>query len=111
MWTIEYFNHSVKDDVLGLPDGIRTNFNHVTELLIETGPANLPPKLRRHLAGSVWELRFKGREGIARAAYIAVQNKKVVILCMFIKKSAKTPKKELELAIRRAAMIKTMYLV
>ncbi len=53
MWTVEYFNHSVKDDVLGLPEGIRANFNHVAGLLIETGRRICHPG-----SGVIWAVRF-----------------------------------------------------
>ena len=42
------------------------------------------------------------RDGIARALYVTAVGKRVVILRAFRKKSQKTPRREIELALRRA---------
>jgi phage-related protein len=56
----------------------------------------------RHLEGPVWEMRMKGRDGIARAAYVTASGKRVVIVHVFFKKAQKTPRREIETALRRA---------
>ena len=43
-----------------------------------------------------------GRDGIARALYVAVVGKRVVVLRAFVKKTQKTPHSEIELALKRA---------
>jgi phage-related protein len=43
-----------------------------------------------------------GRDGIARAIYVTATGRRVVVVRVFIKKTQKTPKHELELARRRA---------
>ncbi len=43
----------------------------------------------RHLEGPVWEMRMKGRDGIARAAYVSASGKRVVIFHVFVKKTQK----------------------
>jgi len=45
---------------------------------------------------------MKGRDGISRALYVAVREKRVVVLRVFIKKTQKTPRREIDLALRRA---------
>ncbi len=49
----------------------------------------------------LFELRVKGKEGIARVFYCTRAGKRIVMLHVFIKKTQKTPKKELKLATRR----------
>jgi phage-related protein len=56
----------------------------------------------RHLEGPVWEMRMKGRDGIARAAYVTASGKRVVIVHVFVKKTQTTPRREIETALRRA---------
>ena len=52
----------------------------------------------KHLQGALWELRLIGRDGIARAIYVAASGKRVVIVRVFRKKTQKTPGEDLELA-------------
>ena len=49
---------------------------------------------------------MKGRSGIARAIYVTVSGKRVVIVKAFVKKSQKTPVRELEAARERAKEVK-----
>jgi phage-related protein len=46
---------------------------------MEHGPAGLPPKYVKHISDKVWELRMTGRDGIARAFYVAASGQRVVI--------------------------------
>jgi phage-related protein len=51
-------------------------------------------------------MRAKGRDGIARALYISETGKRVIILRIFIKKTQKTPRKEIKIALSRIQEIK-----
>ena len=53
------------------------------------------------MGGGLFELRIKAAEGIARVFYCTVVDRRIVILHQFVKKSEKTPPKELEIARRR----------
>jgi phage-related protein len=53
------------------------------------------------MGGGLFELRIKAAEGIARVFYCTVVHRRIVILHQFVKKSEKTPPKELEIARRR----------
>ena len=55
----------------------------------------------RFLGEGLIELRIKSREGIARIFYCTLIGKKIVMLHMFIKKSDKIPKKEINIATKR----------
>jgi phage-related protein len=56
----------------------------------------------KHLEGRLWEMRLRGRDGIARSLYVTASGRRVVILRTFVKKTQKTPRREIELALRRA---------
>jgi phage-related protein len=56
----------------------------------------------KHLEGPLWEMRMKGKDGIARAAYVTASGFRVVVVRVFRKKIQKTPRREIELALRRA---------
>lgn len=50
-------------------------------------------------------LRLTGRDGIARALYVAAIGRRVVVVRAFAKKTQKTPPAEIKLALRRAKEI------
>ena len=71
--------------------------------LIETfGLQQVREPYLKHLKGRLWEMRLKGRAGIARAIYVTAIGQRVVIVRAFVKKTQKTPRSELELALTRA---------
>ena len=56
--------------------------------------------------GGLFELRLKGAEGIARVFFCTMLGQKIVMLHSFIKKTQKTPEKELKIAKQRMKEIK-----
>jgi len=53
------------------------------------------------MGGGLFELRPRGREGIARVFYCMKVGKRIIVLHSFIKKRQETPKRELDIARRR----------
>ena len=47
-------------------------------------------------------MRVKGRDGIARTIYVTARRRRVVIVHVFRKKTRKTPRAALKLALSRA---------
>ncbi len=72
----------------------------LTELMEELGMILRMPH-SRSLGDGLFELRPHGREGAARVFYCTMVGKRIMILHMLIKKTSKTPTKELEIARRR----------
>ena len=99
-WRISFYNRKVKLQVLAFPEGILASFLHIAELIEEFGPKIGMP-FTRSIRSSLFEIRAKGKEGIARAFYCSLAGKELVILNAFVKKTQKTPKKELALARKR----------
>lgn len=56
----------------------------------------------KHVECPVWEMRMRGKDGIARAAYVTATGKRVVIVHVFTKQTQKTPRREIEAALQRA---------
>lgn len=56
----------------------------------------------KHVRGSLREMRMKGRDGISRALYVTAVGRRVVVVRVFVKKTQKTPDREIELALERA---------
>jgi phage-related protein len=59
----------------------------------------------KHLDGKLWEMRLFGRDGIARALYVTAVSERVVVVRVFVKKTQKTPRAEIDLALLRAKEI------
>lgn len=60
----------------------------------------------RAMGNGLFELRLKAAEGIARVFYCTLVDRKIVMLHQFIKKSDKTPGKELDIARKRMMEMK-----
>jgi len=66
----------------------------------EYGP-NLGMPHTRALGNGLFEIRAKAEEGIGRVFFCTTVGRKIIILHSFIKKTNKTPKRELDLALAR----------
>lgn len=99
-WTIEYYSEEVRLEINALPVGIRASYTRLATLLEEFG-LDLRMPHSRAMGGGLFELRPKGREGIARVFYCMKVGRKILILHSFIKKTNETPKRDLDLARQR----------
>lgn len=68
--------------------------------MLAIGP-NLGEPHTKAIKNGLFELRLKGSEGIARIFYCALVGKRIVMLHSFIKKTGRTPSRELETAMNR----------
>ena len=57
------------------------------------------------LTGLLWEIRLSGRDGIARALYVTATGRRVVVVRAFVKKTKRTPRREIEVALQRAGEV------
>ena len=73
--------------------------------MIKYGP-NLGLPHTDAFGGGLFELRLKGAEGIARVFFCTMVGQEIIILHSFIKKTQKTPEKELKLAKKRMKELK-----
>lgn len=101
-WVVEIGNRQAEKELEALAKDVRADFLRLVELIQIYGLEEIHEPHVKHLEGKLWEMRMRGKDGIARAAYIAVTGKKVVILHCFIKKTQKTPRENIEIALKRA---------
>lgn len=101
-WTVEFLDEGVRADLNAMPTDIRSAFNRIVELISSEGLERVREPYVKHLQGRVWEMRLKGKDGIARAAYVTATGRRVVVVHVFGKKTQKTPRRELQTALRRA---------
>ena len=104
-YSIEFFDGEVQQAVLAWPAGINACFTRITLRMVEHG-ANLGMPYTRPMGGGLFEIRAKGQEGIGRAFFCTLVGRRIIILHGFIKKTDKTPKHELDIALHRMKDIK-----
>ena len=100
IWTITYYNDSVQEEILAMPSGFLGRYLRYTDRMEVYGP-DLGMPHTRAMGDGLFELRLKAAEGIARVFYCTIVGREIVILHQFIKKTDKTPSRELETARRR----------
>ncbi len=103
-WTVETLP-SALDELRALPPGLRSRMTRLLETIADYGPDQMREPHVKHLEGKIWELRAKAAEGIARGLYVTVTGRRVVVLHVFEKKTAKTPLRALALARARQVEI------
>lgn len=101
-WTVETLNGAVDEELAALPADQRAKFIRIAELIEAKGLEQIREPYVKHLEGRLWEIRMKGRDGISRALYVTASGRRVVVLRVFAKKTRKTPRREIALALRRA---------
>jgi phage-related protein len=99
-WEIRYHDEKVQLAVLDLPPGLLARYLHLSDQMLLFGPDLGMPHTRAMGAG-LFELRLKSREGIGRVFYCTLVKRKIVMLHQFVKKTDKTPPKELAVARKR----------
>ncbi len=85
-----------------LPPDMRARFRRIVELIQNHGLEQVREPFMKHLGGPLWEIRIKGKDGISRAIYVTARGRRVVVVRVFIKKTQKTPRREIDLALERA---------
>ena len=105
-WTVETLNETVDSELVELPTDMRARLVRISELIASVGLPNVNEPHVRHIRGPLWEIRLKGKSGIARALYVTANEQRVVILRAFVKKTEKTPNGEIDLALQRAKELK-----
>ncbi len=74
--------------------------------LMELHGANLGEPHTKSMGDGLFEIRAKAREGIGRGLFCYLDGKQIKVLHVFIKKSQKTPKKDLKIAKDRMKEVK-----
>lgn len=104
-WTIGYYDEELQQLIMEFPDGIQARYIHLTERMLTFGPDLGMPHTRAMGQGLV-EMRMKSSEGIGRVFFCTLPGRQIIMLHAFIKKSAKTPARELKIARARLKEVK-----
>ena len=101
-WTVETLDKTVDEELAELPTDMRAKFSRIAFLIESVGLERVGEPHIKHIEGALWEMRMIGRDGIARALYVTAKAKRVVVVRVFVKKTKKTPRHEIELSLERA---------
>jgi phage-related protein len=105
-WKIKYYNNDLQEDIFRLPDSLLARYLKLTGLM-EVYGSNLGEPHTEAMGDGLFELRLKGKDGIARVFFCTKVGKNIHMLHCFIKKTQKTPLKELRLAKKRMQEVKS----
>ena len=104
-WKIQFYvdedeQSPVRAFLRSLDPQTRVRFGwSIEQLRVRNVQAREP--LVRHLEGKVWELREESQTNIYRLLYFFFSGRKIVFVYGFQKKTQKTPRREIEVALRR----------
>ena len=104
-WLVEFYSDGnglkpAKEWLLKLDESARSKLLRYIDLLERLGLGIREPYVK-HLEGKLYEIRAKDYKGIYRIIYVAHTGRKFVLLHGFVKKTQKTPRRELEVAKER----------
>ena len=81
---------------------LRARFRKIVELIQLYGLERVHEPHVKHLESALWEMRMKGKDGISRAVYVTAKGRRVIVVRVFVKKTQKTPRREIEIALQKA---------
>ena len=99
-WTVT-LHPLAEPELLALPADMRARVLHIAEMLEDFGPQRVGLPHIRPLESKLWEMRMQGRDGIARAVYAAIQDRRLLVLHVFVKKTPTTPRSVIATALKR----------
>ncbi len=104
-WSVEYYkdgkdNEPVADFIDALPHSTRAKVFRIIDLLAQNGVLLKEPYTRQ-VKGKIRELRIKDSQGAIRVLYFTYTGRRFILLHSFLKKTDKTPRKEIEIAEKR----------
>lgn len=102
-YTVEFLNDKVKDEFLNLPESIIAKLTWIMDLIEIHGISSVGYPYTRPMEGckGLFEIRAKAKAGTGRSLYCYAKGKNIIILHSFVKKTQKTPQKDIEIALER----------
>ena len=105
-WRVEILNQTVLEELDTLPPDMRAKLDHIVRMIEKLGLHQVREPYIKPLRDKLWEMRIRGRDRIARAIYVTVKERRIVILHAFIKKTPKTPAAAIRTALFRMKELK-----
>jgi len=104
-WIVDYYkdakgNEPVKEFLDSLSLSAKTKMMRLIEFLTEKGILLKEPYTKQ-IKGKIRELRVKDKQGAVRILYFTYTGRRFILLHGFIKKTDKTPEREIKIAEKR----------
>ncbi|WP_261843486.1 type II toxin-antitoxin system RelE/ParE family toxin [Aliamphritea ceti] len=103
-WNVDFYD-GVAEAILDMPPKIQARMLKLLEMIEKHG-ANLGPPHTESMGNGLFEIRAKAKEGIGRSFFCYMEGTNIQVLHAFVKKTKKTPKKDLDLATDRMKEVK-----
>lgn len=112
-FTIEFYEKEtgeqpVEKFILQLEPKMQAKIIKILDLLEENGPLTGLP-YSEHLENGIFEIRAKQGRNITRVLYFFDARRKIILTNGFVKKTQKTPRREIELAKKYRAEYERRY--
>jgi len=98
-------NETVDAEVEALPEDMRARLARIAKLIEEKDLERVGEPHVKHIEDRLWEMRLKGRSGIARALYVTAVGRRVVIAPVAVEHKEKTQQREIVLHLTRAKSV------
>ena len=82
-------NETVMAEFDALPMDMQASLARIADMIRDNGLEKTGMPHVRHLQGKLWEMRGKGRDGIARNIYVTVTGRRIVMSGLSLKKHKK----------------------
>jgi phage-related protein len=102
---LAYFCPRVREEIESWPVDLLARCDELLDLLEDHGPLLGSPH-SKSLGEGLFELRPKSRSGIGRAFFCYCSGRMIIVLHAFIKKTQKTPQRDLTIARNRIKEIR-----
>jgi len=89
--TLETLGGFVDAEIAALPKDMQASFLRLAERIGAVGLERIGEPHVRHLQDKLWEMRFGGRDGNARAIYVTAVGRRAAVVHAFVKMTQKTP--------------------
>lgn len=90
----------VKQFIDSLSAKQRAKISRIFQYIEDFGLESVRPHLKKLTGTPLWEVRILGKDNI-RILYIILTQESILVLHGFLKKTQKTPQKELDIALNR----------
>lgn len=109
-WQILYYISSSGDNpvknFLDQRSSVKSKAFKIFQYIREFGLTAAIPHIKKLTGSPLWEIRILGEDS-ARILYVTRKEKQILLLHAFVKKTNKTPRREIEIAISRIPKLLT----
>ena len=100
-WQVDVLDVA-KLEMAAWPIELRAALTRIVDRTEKLGLEKIREPMVKHIEGKLWEMRPSGKDIEGGTLYVTVKGKRVTIVLAFVKKTQRTPRRLIELALERA---------